>query len=85
MEINVINTLKTKKNYLDIFSYSAKKIFMIFHFLLPHWGSYVFVKKIRDISVRVLKIIRVSEGKQRIGRGNRRSKTKCILNSGNDL
>ena len=36
MEINVINTLKTKKNYLDIFSYSAKKIFMIFHFLLPH-------------------------------------------------
>ena len=24
-------------------------------------------------------------GKQKIGRGNRRSKTKCILNSGNDL
>ena len=27
----------------------------------------------------------IGRGKQKIGRGNRRSKTKCILNSGNNL
>ena len=27
----------------------------------------------------------IGRGKQKIGKGNRRSKTKCILNSGNDL
>ena len=39
------------------FSYLPFDMNKFSQFLLPHWGSYVFVKKNRDINVRVLRMV----------------------------